>query len=580
MEIKTRSDIKTTITSGILIGCVVFLFFAARVRDWRFFDDDYGAIFFSQTLKNASDIDTVLLKNHNDKTIMPSNISKTYTPNFSTTTLRPLTLYFYYFTAKIIDPHKPFLYFLFSCILHALATMLLFFIYKQFLENHLAIFAALLFGLFPFNGKFIGRIVIAPYSLSLILHFCAVLLLLSSRKNKYWIAVTKKTTATILFTATLFLHEINLSSILLYIFLMIPEDYVVSQKKLQQWFYSALPYIFCLTLYFFIKYLVYPINYAPGNSFLSELIHKMSYRFYDFVTMVVDILGYSFIPSGHKILKIGLILSDCLALSFLIFSQKKTSLYFVAALTILCLTQSWPSLLVMHVSRYLYFVLPYFLLLVFFCYQNLKSKHKSEPPIKLLHLKYLVLIIAGVIFIQKDLLYCSKKFAFTDDAIKQFAESLNTNSDLCFIGLPFDYFPVSGLAQAVWFYTKDFSSKRNIYYDALHAVRFFYIDFLPEEDEFSEIKLSKNPEFVTLKTNANQEAHVLIKNPFDLKIQYSLGSFEVLHTFDEKSKADEIKFFISTKYNPHEFVTWCNKNQRLELVVPKEVNLLMNPPTP
>lgn len=561
MVTKTQSKL-SKIGLGSLLFFLVFGFFVAKIKDWRFYDDDYGAIFFAKTLKKATDFETIFLKNHNDKTILPSNILQDYTPSRSTTTLRPMALYLYYFSSKFLDIDQPLQFFLFSCALHALAAMLLFFVYQKFLETHLAFIGALLFGLFPFSGKFIGRIVIAPYSCSIILHLLSTLLLTLNSKG-FWSNKMAQALAITFFCASLFFHEVNITFIFLYALLSSKKN-SLDVDGLKSFLWSSIPYFLCVAFYAWMKAYIYPSVLEDNFSFFAMVMHRMKYRFFDLVTLVMDILGYSFIPGGNRLLKTCLLLVDCAVIGLLFKLQKVKNYLFLGALTFLCLSQSWPSIFLMHVSRYLYFVLPYFLLLIFFAYQEAQNLAETKWLKSILKFKLAVIFIGGMWCIQKDLNFYATKFIFTDNAIKTFATKLSHKNNLCFIGLPFAQFQISGLAQAIWLYTKDFECSRKIYYDFLHTIRFTQDNPQPISEEISSIETNpEHPGFITLKTNENLGAYVEIEDVFENKIKYSMGSFNVEKSFDNDSKATEIKLFIASKYEPYKIVTWSEVKQAL-----------------
>jgi len=553
----------------VLFG-LLSIFYGTVVSDWRFFDDDYGAVFIATTTKKLADVKTFFTSNHNDKTIMPTNILQKHKDSFSTTSFRPLTLVYYWLVAKIFDPLYPQRYYSLSIFLHLIVTIMLFFAFRNYLRERLAFLAALLFGVFPYSGKFLGRFVIQPYSLVMILNLTAYFILLKSfKKDQYW----PKVIAAFLWGASLLMHEVGLSFLIMYLLLCFfsrQHDFYFNRVVLLHFILDSLPFVGVFLGYFFAKYLAYP--QLDAQLAALSFFHKIKYRFYDFVTLVFDALGYSFIPGGHQYLKAGLFIVDAAILSSLMVLGFN---FFSATLLILFAVQSWPCILVMHVSRYLYFAMPFFLLSLFFSYQQLLEKRccpKLEKILDvLLKLKYLTVLICGIFAIRKDLQYLEKKFIFTDNAIRKLSKRLvakgNLNN-LCFLGLPFDHFPVSGLAQAVWFYTKN--DNRKIFYDVLHSVRFDKIDKLPS-DNFYAIKLGvskHNRKIIKFKFTIDDKcsAYILVANPFGLPIDYSMGKISFVLKNGSDSHAKAIDVLLDLKQKHFQLVSWDYKRNIFKLL--------------
>jgi len=191
----------------------------------------------------------------------------------------------------------------------------------------------------------------------------------------------------------------------------------------------------------------------------------------------------------------------------------------------------------------------------------------------LLQGKYFIILLAGFFAVRNDLAYFGKKFCFVDDAIQELSDKLieqPDNTSLCFAGLPFDYFPVSGLAQAIWFYTKD--NSRKIFYDPLHAVRFFKIDFLPDGN-FCKVSHSKRNQLLRIRTNPKTSAYILITNPFGEKVPCSTGTLDYIKTnlanpSQTDRSATDIKIKLHEKFSPFKLVTWDNKQRSFRFLKP------------
>lgn len=563
-----RSSYFEKTTWSIALFLMLSFFYKNIVKDWRFFDDDYGAIYLASRAKTFDDVKKFFGSNHNDKTIMPTNFLEKNKDSFSTTSFRPLTLVYYFIVNLFLDPNHPQNYFNLSIALHVIVCLFLFFAFNNYLNCKLSFYAAILFGMYPFSGKFLGRLVIQPYSLVMIFNLIAYFFVFWGIEKRNYIL---KLLGALFFLLSLFFHEAALSFLTLYFFMFLSSAWSEDSsilKKTSSTITSIFPFFSCLVLYFLFKYYSYPnleINFAATSFF-----HKLKYRFFDFVTLAIDSAGYSFIAPGNRILKSGLLIFDAfLITSLIIFSFNLFSI----TLIILFFIQTWPSIIIMHVSRYLYFALPFLLVSIFYFYEMiLESKNDSSYFKKflclILELKYFVILFFGFFTIQKDLLYLEKKFGFTDNCIRKFSTKLITENnidDICFAGLPFDYFPVSGLAQAIWFYTGN--STRRIFYDPLHTIRFDDLDFLPENN-FAEIKYlePKDSSYsgeLSISINPNSSAHVLIENPFGLKVNYSMGQISYELDDLEKTKAKKINLFFSNNFNKFKIVAW---DQELHLI--------------
>ncbi len=531
-----------------LLFFLVFGWFASSVSDFRFFDDDYGAAFCASQCNSVGDFLSFFSSNHNDKTIMPSNYLESFEAKADSTTYRPLTLCWYKFVSLFLDVNQPFNFFLLGVFLHALLCLLMFFIFSRFISPWYSFWSALLFGLFPFCGNFIGRFVIQPYSLGLILISLAYLCF-SNLKMRIL-------SLTLMFFAML-MHEAFLSSVFLFLFLIVCDEYNLfySDKKLflRNVFKASAPFVMVILFYFIIKLIVYGVSFEQ-QSFLSVFLHKLRYRFYDFVTLVLDVLGYSFLPNKVAFLKIGLILFD--AAIFICLAIFAGCSWFFWSLCGLFAVNLWPSILVMHVSRYLYFSIPFLLLAVFWVYEHRLVSSKCPFAVFLriaLITKLTALLIFGAFQIRADLTFLQNKFVFVDNAIKTFASSehvaLGKCEKLMFIGLPFDYFPVSGFAQAIWLYSKNNNLK--IYYDPLHTVHFDSLNSLPQ-DNFSIVEHSFENRIKFKITSGS----VLLQNPFGFKTNYSLGRCDALSN-------SELNFLVDYKFVPYCLFGWDNVAKKI-----------------
>lgn len=549
--------------------CLLLGFFYTNiVKDWRFFDDDYGAIYLASKAKTLDDVKTFFGSNHNDKTIMPTNFLEKNKDSFSTTSFRPLTLVYYFIVNLFLDPNHPQNYFNLSIALHIIVCLFLFFAFNNYLSCKLAFCAALLFGMYPFSGKFLGRFVIQPYSLIMIFNLLAYFFV-------FW-GIAKKSDllklfGAILFGLSLFFHEASISFLALCFFMISSSIWAEDSNffdKTSSLFISIFPFLSLMFFYFLFKYYSYPnldIDLATTSFF-----HKLKYRFFDFVTLAIDAAGYSFIAPGNRILKSVLLALDAtLLVGLLIFGFN----LFSTTLLLLFAIQAWPSIIIMHVSRYLYFALPFLLLSIFYFYQTISRSRDDSYYFKkllclFLELKYFIILFFGFFTIQKDLLYLEKKFCFTDDRIREFSKKLiaeNNSEDLCFAGLPFDFFPVSGLAQSIWFYTNN--NKRRIFYDPLHTIRFHKLDFLPKNN-FAEIKYiesinNDSYDQLSISLDNNSSAHILIKNPFGVKVNYSMGQIDYELADGEKTKAKKINILFSNNFNKFKIATW---DQEMSLI--------------
>lgn len=540
------SRFATSFFLGILLVAATFFVFCSKVADWRWFDDDYGAI-YTATNTPAKDIGSFFSTNHNDKTILASNEIDSYKET-SGTTFRPLTLVWYWVVARLLNSDNPQGFFNFSIFLHLVVVLLLFVAFQGYLSTELSFWAALIFSIFPFCGKFLGRFVIQPYSLSLILHLLGYFAVTRGRNIGRVVGVA-------LFFSTLLLHEINISFVCFYLFIFLAK-YWGRKRVFCQSVTLALrdctPFFVSVVVYFLAKMHAYPqaeVALGLAQTF-QVLFHKMQYRFYDFVTLVVDVHGLSFIAGGHPFFKTGLLFVDGLLVGGLFYFGRNL---LTLGLWLLFVIQCWPSFLVMHVSRYLYFGLPFFILSLFVAYQKLGHSKREKTLKLLLCVRYFSILFAGVVAIPKDLKNLEKKFVFSDDAMRDLAEKVGRLDveSLSVFGAPFDSFPVSGFAQAIWFYTSN--NKIRVFYDQLHTIRFSQYNVRPVGD-FCQVFVDREDCRVQIKCGDVLGAHILVATPFGGVINYSMGSYES----DQNRLAKSVSFQIKEGCFPDQFVLWDN----------------------
>ncbi len=430
------SCIKICFLATVLFFVTLFIFSYSE-KDFRFFDDDYGAVYVGK-IKQTSDLKSFFTcENQNESSILPTNQKLHFKQNPVLATFRPLVLCWYALVLKFLDPLKPRVFFYLSIFLHAIAGAFFFTLLAAYFPLIESFLASSVFLFFPGTARFIGRFVIQGYSLSVILFLLSLFLLrlyLKSRSNFLLIS------SYLLFLATLLFHEINLGLIAGYgamIYLDADRQKKgISREDVFVW----LGYVATILFYMFWRKHVFCFN---QGFFLAEFINKLPYRFYNLVTLVTDLLGLSWLGTGYKIWKLAAIFFAGLLTAFVFYFSNFWVFFSSSAVIGVSI---WASILSGHQLRFLYFCFPVVLTSVLFICENITSEYAKNIFKNMFFCWGLFLIFTGARSIFVDLTILQNKFLLTDDAYKSFVKNYPDlqSRQICFVALPFYYFPISG----------------------------------------------------------------------------------------------------------------------------------------
>jgi hypothetical protein len=351
-------------------------------------------------------------------------------------------------------------YYLVSVFIHAINTTLLWNMLTWFTKRVPALFFALLFALHPQIGFRFGAPANFQYYFNVLLLLLTVLALkkfLDSRRYCflflsvfcYTIALFTRETA-IVFFALLFLGS------------------WLYQKK-----FSLAPVAHSAAAlgYLAIRIYLYPFIFPQvtlGNitSTIPAVYSTICSRFSEILVFIYDTLSLSWLPFGHKLLRLSILTSAALCMIILFLQNRhKLLLTFLAISYVIML---WPSLFGAYSPRYFYEASP--LLMVF--YATLKGGIQKKLFIFDNSLTKIIITFASTTliclyaFFTYTNLRCRETKLFTmKQAFITLARDKQITSGtrpLCFLAFPVDGFG-TGIEQAAWLFLTP--SNNSVYYD-------------------------------------------------------------------------------------------------------------------
>jgi hypothetical protein len=219
--------------------------------------------------------------------------------------------------------------------------------------------------------------------------------------------------------------------------------------------------------YLALRISLYPLALPTTQSgslsaILASLPAKICNRFNEILVFLYDSLTLSWLPYGHKLLRLSL-LTFFAALIFVLFIRNKSKLLLLFLAASYCL-MLWPSILGAYSPRYFYEASPF--LFTFFAVLVGQSTHTFSPLIKKISIFLGGCIICIYAFFAYTNLRCRESKLFT---MKQAFLALAYNQQitsgtqpLCFLAFPVDDFG-TGIEQAAWLFLTPATNL--IYYD-------------------------------------------------------------------------------------------------------------------
>lgn len=527
-----------------LVFCLVMVGFLWQRPGFYFFDDDYGAFYFGKNFKKT-DLKAVFgSEKLNDLTILPSNLSN-IPKSFFSVTYRPMALLLYALECKLFNTQQStdaWPYFVTGVGLHAICAALVFLVLSFWIFWLLAFLAAICFAFYPFMGLFIGRFSIQPFSICFILGLLSVVLFYKFLRTKnYWFLLL----SVLFFAVPLFVHELIIT-LPIWLFLLAFYKFSLDGKSVAKSFIDSiltiLPFGLILLGYLVLREHLFPIDPSKARIFDPfflfsrpfSFVSKLKIRFYDFVTLKIDLCGLSWIGSGHAKLKSFLLVFLAFWYSGLLFRAKKKSLCLL--LTAGMFIAAWPCLLIMHQARYLYLALPFFLATIAICASDLTWNSLIDRLFKLSAFAFFI-IISMIGFFENRSLFCHSfyRFQLAKKAIFELANDKNFfDKTILFIGLPHEVFPFSGLEQALSIFSPENQRDRKIIYEPLLNVSCFFVNRIENRiPEQNLLKIIINDSSCELETLDRDRIWINYANPFGQVRKCSISNFSNIQLFGD-----------------------------------------------
>lgn len=420
---------------------IVFAAYCSLVSDWGFNADDYAAVHMGKNTRSY-DVLTFFSDNPNEYGASPSNIRAAMSRGFFDVSFRPLTMALIYaLETRLLGTENAYRYFCVSAGLHALSVAVAFFIFSMLVPWWLALSGALFFAFHASLGLWFGALSEQTFILGALLLMLAGYLLstglaLGSRW-RYLISIG-------LAGVSLFLHEFALGFpvwAVLIIFIYFRSLGSVDWIKRSALY--MVPFVVVLFLYFVGRLLVYPIGLGGAvfnpNSIWSLLLIKV--RCFDYVTLLVDLIGLAWLPAGHRMVKSLVLIAAVVGTIVLWWRSRCRSEVALIALGVVLL--GWPSFILMHKGRYIYAALPWLIAAVILCARGTRNY--------LLSTTLCCLSIFGFVHNKQLISQRATTLRFVRSHFDAVARVYQyCRRPICFLGVPSLWFDEHGTAQALW----------------------------------------------------------------------------------------------------------------------------------
>ena len=426
----TTNKLKTRLISA-LIFLIVFCIIGIPWTSWWFNGDDFHGIFLGYKCKSFKDLFYFFYDGHTNHGIGPTNGSEYIKPSFFGAYYRPL--YCIYLTIQFwLFGTNAYLYFLTNVFFHAINTTILFNIFSTITTLFPATLVALLFAFHPQIAYRFGAIVNLHYYINTMLVLLIFILFkryLDTQKTSFYLL------AILLFIISLFTRE---SSIVLpamlflgtFIYPDISKNFINQIKRsiiVTSGFWGISLAFLALRAY------LYPIAFEAFGSHRSTLLNSLS----QIQVLVYDILGISWLPWGHKILRGSITLTLILLLFYLFIkcTKKLYVLYFLSCAALMV----WPGYIGCYSPRYFYEIHPFLLLALVSLLAFNNFKNKKIRILGILFLSSLVLFYISFLIINFEIRN-KKHGALANACIELCKNPEIKNKSLCFLSWPTDGF--------------------------------------------------------------------------------------------------------------------------------------------
>jgi len=311
--------------------------------------------------------------------------------------------------------------------------------------------------------------------------------------------------------------------------------------------------------------------YSPPRSIrisVISIIEKFKVRTFDLISFVVDLLGFSWMPSGIRLLK-----GSCIVVFFVylfsIFSlskRKKLLISMVLAAILFC----WPSILLRHQDRYLYIALPFFISFMIISIGDL-LRERSNWKKALGRIGVFLISSLSVLGVRHNYDFMKSreyKFFHSDEALRHLVKNPKLSArPICFVGVPRAWFPSEGIAQAVWIYRGN--NNVPVYYDNQMAVYHFRSLACKETSNLSRDKLvdvSMKEGILNIKSLDHERAWFWANDSTSFEWQLSIGTLKRKSIGTNRSYDFDVKIDSKWLENNTAFVTWDYENQKFNIL--------------
>ena len=572
---------RTQILLSILLFLVVFIIIGIPWTNWWFSgEDDFCGLFLGYKTKSLKDLFYFFYEGNVSSINMVAGAS-----NYSHHYIRASFLEAYYRPLHCIGVALQFWlfgtngygYLLTNVFFHAVNTVILFNIFYSIINYYPAALAALTFAFHPQIAYRFGTIANFQYYIN-VTFFLLVLVFfkkyLDTKKiYLYLLSVlffilslfTRETT--IVFPAILFLGScIYPTPIALNLKNFIP--LIIQKLKITSGFLIAALAFLMLRLY------LYPLQFVLGGkiNFLISIQQIILTRFPEIQVFIYDILGLSWLPYGHPVIRGVIVLSLISFLTYLfIKNTKKIYILFFLICTALMV---WPGYASNYTPRYFYEVHPFTLLATVFLFAYYPNKSLLFKKIGYILLTLLTSFY--VVFNYHNFELRNNKYKIISDAIIDLTKKIEVHQNaVCLLSYPYDFF---GGSPAAIFWILLNNPNKQIYCEASACLmqtdsfivrttkwmniisKFYdenYLNIVPVSGGFRYRSL--NPIKISFPVNINQAS-------------LSLGNkiISKKETVNNQEVVTDFTLLIDEKYLNQDpiFIRWDYKTKKFEIVQP------------
>lgn len=429
------------------VGVFVFVSYTLPVRDWRFWRDDYGFAYEGSRFSSWSAIKpsftTVI-----GRVVLSSNEIEEHKTGFFLGAYRPLAAIMQSFEARLAGQNHQYYTYLISIALFAMAMSVLFYLFSLVASIPLAVLATLFCAFHASINTWLGMLSMQAYILAVLFLGLLLLLIKKAVDNDCYRYLVP---AGALFFIHLLMHEW---------FLILPWWLAIAIPLYQKRWQSKLGnthmpvVIVLLFLSLSIGYLAIKcalFSFPPGSSgavigMWTRIIEKI--HNYEFVSLAVHIAGINWLKEGTVIAKsLLLLLMGSAWLILLVRSPYRAEMmvFMVGAGLFV-----WPMFVYYFMARYAY------LSALFVVASFLIGVRDVIIPQRIFATCLMIFAILGLSYNISSLRALSKRSVLADEQLRNLSSAIQfwpTGKTLVLAGVPEEWFPSGGTAQALWWYS-------------------------------------------------------------------------------------------------------------------------------